>query len=125
MTRSPSNVVRIEDYLPPPPQQKSQYERFPLPFFNAEALCTWDVTPTGNYGDDCETGEAYAVEFLKSCDGTVGWSSLLTDIVKDMIGAGRAGTWPDGGVRINGVVVGFMSRIGRELCFSASSRVHS
>ncbi len=127
MTGSASNVVRIKEYLPPPPpRQKSQYERFPLPFFNAAALCTWSVTPSGNYGEDCETGEAYAIAFLKSCDGTVGWSSLLTEIVGDMIGAGRAGTWPDGGVRINGVVVGFMSRIGHELCISASSRrVHS
>ena len=63
MTGSPSNIVQIKDYLPlpsPPPRQKSQYERFPLPFFNAEASCTWDVKPTGNYGEDCETGEASA-----------------------------------------------------------------
>lgn len=129
MTRSPSNIVRLKDHQPPPPRQKSQYELYPLPFFNAEigiAGCAWDVKPTGNYGDDCKTGEAYAIEFLKSCDGTNGWSSLLTVIVRDMIGAGPAGTWPDGGVRLNGVVVGFMGRIGRELCISAgSSRVQS
>jgi hypothetical protein len=132
MTGLPSNVVRIADYLPPPPprrkRQKSQYELYPLPFFNAKigvAGCTWDVKPSGNYGDDCKTGEAYAIEFLKSCDGTNGWASLLTAIVRDMIGAGSAGTWPDGGVRINGVVVGFMGTIGQVLCISAFSRVHS
>lgn len=66
MTRSPSNVVRIKDYLPPNPQrrrrvrQKSQYELYPLPFFSAEKRSTWDVTPTGDYTADCETGTAYA-----------------------------------------------------------------
>ena len=121
MTASPSNIVRIKDYLPPPPsRQKSQYELYPLPFFNAEACRTWAVTPTGNYSDDCETGKTYAVEFLKSCDGTVGWSSLLTPIVADMIRAGPDGSWSDGGVRLNGVVVGFMSTIGKALCMLAS-----
>jgi hypothetical protein len=129
MTGSPSNVVRIKDYLPPPPprrkRQKSQYELYPLPFFDAKKHSCWSVQPTGNYWDDCKTGRAYAEEFLKSCDVTNGWSSLLTQIVADMIGAAPAGTWPDGGVQINGVVVGFMSRIGHELCISASSRMHS
>ena len=112
-----TNIVQIKDYLPPPPQrQKSLYKLYPLPFFNAEKLSTWDVAPTGDYTADCKTGRDYAVEFLRSCDGSVGWSTLLTDIVKDMIGAGRAGTWPDGGVRINGVVVGFMSTIGEAAC---------
>ena len=119
-----NNVVRIKDYLPPPPprqkRQKSQYELYRLPFFNANAHCTWQVKPSGNYFDDCETGRAYAIEFLRSCDGTVGWSSLLTEIVKDMIGAGPVGTWPDGGVRINGVVVGFIGTIGNQLCMVAS-----
>jgi hypothetical protein len=30
----------------------------------------WDVTPTGAYTADCETGEAFGIEFLKTCDGT-------------------------------------------------------
>ncbi len=115
MTISPSNVVRIKDYLPPPPpRQKSQYELYPLPFFDAERRSTWEVRPTGSYSADYETGRAYAVKFLESCDGTVGWSSLLANVVADMIGAG-AGTWPDGSARINGVVVGFMQTIGRQL----------
>jgi hypothetical protein len=54
----------------------AQYELYPLPFFNAEARSTW------------------VVEFLKSCDGAVGWSSLLQVIVADMIRAGPSGLWP-------------------------------
>lgn len=116
-----NNVVRIEDYLPPPPPRtKSQYELYQLPFFNSAARCTWDVAPTGNYSDDCETGKAYAIEFLKSCDGTVGWSTLLAQIVADMIRAGPDGTWSDGRGRLNGVVIGFMGTIGKQLCMLAS-----
>ena len=48
-------------YLAPRPRQKSQYDRYPLPFFSADARCTWDVTPTGNDTADCETGTAYAL----------------------------------------------------------------
>lgn len=118
---SANNVVRIKDYLPPPPRPvQSQYKAYPLPFFSAEGRRTWAVTPTGNYREDCETGKVYAIEFLKSCDGTVGWSSLLSQIVADIIRAGPDGTWSDGGVRLNGVVVGFMSTIGKQLCMLAS-----
>jgi hypothetical protein len=109
------------------PRQKSQYELYPLPFFNAKAStgpCTWDVTPTGDYAADCEIGHSYAVEFLRSCDGTVGWSSLLACITADMIRAGTDGVSPDGHPRVNGTVVGFMSTIGRELC-SAYARLLS
>ena len=87
-----SNVVRLKGYLAPPrprrQRQKSQYERYPMPFFNRKTRCTWDVKPTGDYFADCETGKAYALEFLKSCDGTVGWTSLLPQIASDMISAG-------------------------------------
>ena len=81
--RRGSKVVRLSDYREPP--QKSLYERYPLPFFNRDKLCTWDVTPSGDYSDDCKTGTAYAVEFLKSCDGTFGWSSLLAQIVAEIV----------------------------------------
>jgi hypothetical protein len=75
-------VVQLSDYRRKPKVRRrrksaSQYELYLLPFFNAKARCTWDVKPTGNYSEDCETGHAYAVEFLKSCDGTIGWSTLL------------------------------------------------
>jgi hypothetical protein len=110
------NVVQLSDYREPP--QKSQYELYQLPFFAAERRCTWKVQSTGNYSDDHNTGEAYAIEFLKSCDGSTGWTTLLPQIVGDMIGAGPEGTWPDGGVRINGIVIGFMRTIGRALATS-------
>jgi hypothetical protein len=112
-----ATVVQISKYLPPrrrrPPRQKSQYELYPLPFFNADAAsgpCTWDVIPTGDYGADCETGHRYAIEFLKSCDGSAGWSSLLQSIVADMIRAG-----PN---EANGIVIGFMGVIGRTITIS-------
>jgi hypothetical protein len=38
-------------------RQKSQYELYPLPFFNRDACCTWDVRPTGDYTADCKTGQ--------------------------------------------------------------------
>jgi hypothetical protein len=109
--------VQISDYLPP--RQKSQYELYPLPFLNAEAStgsCTWDVTPTGDHAADCVTGHCYAIEFLKSCDGTVGWVSLLPHIVADMIRAGTNGTSVDGHPKVNGIVIGFMGVIGRTVC---------
>lgn len=112
-----NNVIRLSDYQGPPTQ--SQYERYQLPFFNSDALCTWDVKPSGDYGRDCETGNAYAIEFLRNCDSTVGWSGLLSQIAADMIRAGPSGVFADGHPRINGVVVGFMGAIGRALAEAA------
>jgi hypothetical protein len=110
---APSNVVQIKDFLPPP--QRSLYELYPLPFFNRDKLSTWDVTPTGDYAADCETGRRYAVELLKTYDGSIGWSSLLGQIVADMIRAGPAGTFANGEPKAGGIVIGFMSIIGRAL----------
>jgi hypothetical protein len=98
---------------------KSQYELYPLPFFNADAHCTWDVKPTGDYTVDCETGRRYATEFLQSCDGTLGWTWLLQSIVADMIRAGTDGTFPSGHPTVNGIVIGFMGVIGRAACVAA------
>ncbi len=113
---SANNVVELKDYQPPPPRIQSQYELYPLPFFNAVGTgCTWDVKPTGNYGDDCDTGRAYAIAFLKSCDRTIGWSTLLAKIVSDMNRAGPRGASPTGRPYIDGVAVGFMCEIGRAL----------
>ena len=102
-------IIQLDDYRPTEPEVKSQYELYPLPFFNREKGCTWDVTPTGDYTTDCETGEAFAIQFLKSCDKTNGWASLLGPIVTDMIRAGP---------KRSGVVIGFMSVIGRALVHS-------
>ena len=97
---------------------KSQYERYPLPFFNRKRRCTWDVMPSGDYSADCETGRAFAIEFLKSCDGTVGWASLMSCIVTDMIDAGIDERWPHGAPSVNGIVIGFMGVIGSALVHS-------
>src|SRR5437588_6536436 len=94
---------------------KSQYERYPLPFFAREKLSTWTVEPSGDHAVDCATGREYALEFLRSCDGTVGWTALLPHIVADMIRAGPSGTFANGESKINGVVIGFMSTIGKAL----------
>jgi hypothetical protein len=92
----------------------SQYDLYPMPFFNAGRRCTWDIEPTGDYGVDCETGREYAVRFLESCDGSIGWGSIVGQIARDMILAG-----PDEDARgrknSNGVVIGFMGTIGSVL----------
>jgi hypothetical protein len=119
MTGSPSNVVELADYRKPP---KSQYELFPLSFFDAEKRSTWEVKPTGTYSDDYWTGNDYAIEFLESCDGSAEWASLLAQIVDDMIcaefdyGRGNRPIFAMGPLTINGVVAGFMEKIGRILC---------
>jgi hypothetical protein len=89
---------------------------YPLPVFDRDAVCrTRNVVPTGKYGHDCTTGQYCAIEFLRSCDGSVGWSSLLSDIVADMIRAGPDGAFADGRPKVNGVVIGFMSTLGSAL----------
>jgi hypothetical protein len=114
----PTNIVRLNDRRALPPKKvklKSQYELYPLQFFNGKKRCTWDVTPTGDYAADCEKGKAFAIEFLKSCDGTSGWASLMPSIVSDMIGTSSDGRWPDGGTKSNGLVIGFMGTVGSAL----------
>ncbi len=86
-----------------------------MPFFNRKKRWTWDVTPTGNYTADCETGQAFAIDFLKSCEGTNGWASLLRSIVLDMI---SAGTDADGHPKAKGIIVGFMGVIGSAVTHS-------
>jgi hypothetical protein len=103
------NIVQMADYRTPPSKRKkgeSVYELYPMPFFNVRKRCLWDVVPTGSYTADCETGHAFAIEFLKSCDGTWGWAALVRWIVLDMIKAGP---------ETNGIIVGFMSVIGDAL----------
>ena len=111
-------VVQLDSYRSKPrpaPRQRSrsQYKRYPLPFFNADTLNTWAVQASGDYEADIVTGRHYAIEFLKTADGTVGWTSLLPAIVADMIRAGPSGTWGDGSPKVNGVVVGFMGVISK------------
>jgi hypothetical protein len=117
--------MKATNVVPLRPPVQTQYERYPLPFFDRAKLCTWSVKPTGNYGADCATGRAYAIEFLRSCDGSAGWTSLLQQIVADMIRAGTSGAFA-GHPKVNGIVIGFMGQIGRTVTFAmAPSTVES
>jgi hypothetical protein len=61
-----------------------------------------------------QKGRAYALEFLGSCDGSYGWNTLLGCIVTDMTAQGPVrGHWPDGGVKADGIIVGFMAVIAK------------
>jgi hypothetical protein len=93
----------------------TQYDKYPLPFFDKKNRLTWSVKPTGDYFADCETGRSYARQFLASCDGTDGWASLLYQIVSGIVRTGPEKRWKDGGVACGGIVVGFMGEIGRAL----------
>lgn len=69
----------------------------------------WDVTPSGNYGADCNTGTALAEEYLAyiGANPTVGNGTLLTCIVREMIDQAKAGQpW-------SGVHVGFLAEVNR------------
>ena len=91
----------IQFKRPEPPKQpsprcrgQSQYDLYKLPFFNEKRRLTWAASPKRrswkHYGDDCKLGGDYAIAFLKWCDGTSGWASLLGQMMTDMIGAGPA-----------------------------------
>jgi hypothetical protein len=108
-----TNVVRIKRKRRA--RGKSVYDLYPMPFFNSDRRALhslWNVTPTGDYSADCDTGHRFGIEFLKSCDGTVGWSALVRWIILDIIHAGPDGFWRDGGAKSNGIVVGFLGVIG-------------
>jgi hypothetical protein len=67
----------------------------------------WDVTPTGSYADDCQTGAALAAEYLAFIGAwpTHGNGALLGFIVRDMIDpAGDGARW-------SGVHVGFLAGV--------------
>jgi len=74
-------------------------------FFQRQGSLHLGVKPTGHYAADCETGEAYAIEFVKTCDKNYGWASLMQSITSDRIRAGSK----------NGIVIGFMGVIGSAL----------
>jgi hypothetical protein len=119
-------IIQLSDYRAAPPKRvkvKPFHKQYPMPFFEplkAGGINAWNVTPSGNYTKDCETGCTFAIQFLKSCDRTYGWQSLLQTIVADMIRAGPSGSFPNGYPKVNGVVIGFMSVIGSAV---ANSRV--
>jgi hypothetical protein len=104
----PGGARRARKKAPPKPQALSQYERYLLPFMDRETRSCWAVHPSGHYDYDCAQGGGLAIRFLKSCDGSVGWSTLLGQIVMDMIRAGDD-------KQSKGLIIGFMSVISRAL----------
>src|SRR5436309_36224 len=70
-------VIQLSDYRKPPPPRKkckSQYDLYPMPFFNKKRRCTWDVKPSGDYGLDFKTGQSFAIEFLRTSNHSCGWA---------------------------------------------------
>jgi len=103
-----STIVQISDYRPPVSKRaKVQpfHKKYPMPFFKprkSSGINAWKVSPSGDYGEDCKMGSAFAIQFLKSCDKTYGWQSLLQCIVADMIREGTDGEFPNGFPTVNG-----------------------
>ncbi len=44
----------------------------------------WNVTPTGDYGKDCETGSQLALEWIAYEEANIGGPGILSKIVEDM-----------------------------------------
>jgi hypothetical protein len=66
--------------------------------------CFWSVKPSGDYGEDCAQGRAYAKLVLPLLKYNVGpW--IVSSVVDDMIKAGSR----------NGVVLGFVREIADQL----------
>lgn len=90
-----------------------------LPFFKKgrgkEATSWWNVTPTGNYTADLETGKGYARDFLPLMTFNAG-SASLGAIVSDMARAGRDPTKnPKDWRGIDSVALGFLMEMGNSL----------
>jgi hypothetical protein len=90
-----------------------------LPFFNKGrgkvATSWWNVTPSGNYSADLETGKEYARAFLPLMKYNAG-PSTLGAIVSDMAKAGRdPANNPKDWRGIDAVALGFMMEIGGSL----------
>ena len=90
-----------------------------LPFFKKGrgkvATPWWNVSPSGNYAADLETGKAYARAFLPMLTFNAGASDLAA-IVSDMAKAGRdPANNPKGWRGIDAVALGFMMEIGGAL----------
>ena len=104
------------------PAEQSQWDKYPLPFLDkAQRLC-WNAKPSQDRSADFDRGRGFARQFLASCDGTVGWETLLGQIVCDMVRMGPAVQWKDGGVNCGSVVGGFFREISRHLIAADSAR---
>jgi hypothetical protein len=90
-----------------------------LPFFKKGhgkvATSWWNVTPSGNYSADLETGKQYARAFMPMLRFNAGASDLAT-IVSAMAKAGRdPANNPKDWRGIDAVALGFMMEIGGSL----------
>jgi hypothetical protein len=90
-----------------------------LPFFKKSrgkvATSWWNVTPTGNYSADLETGKDYARAFLPLMIFNAG-PSTLGAIISEMAKAGRdPANNPKDWRGIDAVALGFMMEIGGSL----------
>jgi hypothetical protein len=101
------------------PKNEATALRDALPFFKKGrgkvATSWWNVTPTGNYSADLETGKAYARAFMPMLSFNAGASDLAA-IVSDMAKAGRdPANNPKDWRGIDAVALGFMLEIGGSL----------
>lgn len=90
-----------------------------LPFFRAGGrkvdASWWNVTPSGNYSADLETGKAYARAFLPMMTFNAG-ASTLGHIVSHMAVAGRDQQKNPKAYRgIDDIALGFLMEIGNSL----------
>lgn len=90
-----------------------------LPFFKKGrgkvAASWWNVTPSGNYAKDLETGKAYARAFRPMLSFNAGGCDLAA-IVSDMALAGRdRANAPKAYRGIDDIALGFMMEIGGAL----------
>jgi len=81
-----------------------------LPFVSRRAdgapgLCFWAVDSSGNWAEDCRTGERYAAAYIERLLSDPLCPILLCRIVRDMIGGGQ----------YTGIEAGFMSVIQRAM----------
>jgi hypothetical protein len=109
-------IVQLKFPARPRPRKRpagvSQYEIYMLPFFDVKTRRVWAPESTGRYSYDCAVGETFAIKFLQSCDGSLGWSTLMSQITLDMILAGPS--------KDTGLIIGFMGTIGKFLAQHAN-----
>jgi hypothetical protein len=101
------------------PKNETIALRDALPFFKNRqgkvAQSYWNVTPSGDYSADLETGKAYARAFMPLLRFNAGASDLAA-IVSDMAKAGRdPANNPKDWRGIDAVALGFMMEIGGSL----------
>jgi hypothetical protein len=107
------------------PKSEATALRDALPFFKKGrgkiATSWWNVTPSGNYAADLETGMEYARAFLPMLQFNAGASDLAA-IVSDMAKAGRdPANNPKDWRGIDAVAFGFMMEIGGSLQAAVAS----